>query len=306
MVRKTILIPAYNASSTIGKTLLSVQQSLNTNLEIDRIYIADDFSTDETISICKNIWTHQETKMEILTAPHNRGERGNINTAIQNLHLQYDWVFIIHADDLAKKDWLKVMCKSIDSGSDRLASISSSYDVLWEDGKIDVGEEGKGEICIEGNQKSIKDTLINGTWWHISGCAISLKVLFNSGGFHPQMPQYGDMEWILRMLSQGFQIIYIPKSLTIYRQISTSVSSTSFKKHRDVYEHANLIVHYIHLFSTKEIRKLYFKFNLQLAKRNVSSVLSGNFTRLIASLKMTAYLYKLFFVNRKTDIPFNK
>lgn len=306
MIKKTILIPSFNAAATIKETLLSVQESLLTELKINTLYIADDFSTDDTINICKSVWTHQETKMEILTAPHNRGERGNINAAIQSLQLEYDWVFIIHADDLAKKDWLKVMCTSIDKGSEKLASISSSYDVLWEDGKIDTGEDREGEICIEGNQKSIKDTLINGTWWHISGCAISLKILVNSGGFHPQMPQYGDMEWILRILNQGFQITYIPMSLTIYRQISSSVSSVSFKKHRDIYEHANLIIHYIQLFSAKEIRKLFFKFNLQLAKRNVSSVLSGDLTRLIASLKMTTYLYKLFFISKKPDIPFNQ
>ncbi len=305
MVKKTILIPAYNASSTIEDTLISVQKCLNSDLGIDQIFIADDFSTDETINICKNTWTHQDTKMEILTAPHNRGERGNINAAVQDLKSKYDWVFILHADDLAKEDWLKVMCESIDNQTDKLASISSSYDVLWEDGKVDPGENRDGEIRIESHEKTIKDTLQNGTWWHISGCAVSLQVLFNSGGFHPQMPQYGDMEWILRMLSQGYHINYIPKSLTVYRQISTSVSSTSFKKHRDIYEHANLIMHYIHLFNQKEIRKIYLKFNLQLAKRNVSSMLSGNFTRLRASLKMMVYLYKLFFISKTPDIPFN-
>ena len=116
------------------------------------------------------------------------------------------------------------------------------------------------------------------------------------------MPQYGDMEWILRILNMNYDIIYIPQALTVYRQHQTSVSSNSFKKHLDIYELANLIVYYKNLFNRWDFFKFYTKLNKQLIRRNVRSLINKDVKRLQLSLKMTAYLTNLFFINRRPDI----
>jgi len=304
MIRTTILVPTYNAEKTISETLKSVEKYLKTKHNIATVYIADDCSADLTLSKCKETWRHESTELIILNSDTNLGERGNVNRAIAKLKNNYDWVLLLHADDLAKHNWLDEMCATIERAASNIASISSSYDVLHLNNKIEYGENQNTTTIIEGNQKSIKDTLITGTWWHISGCAINLRLFLLSGGFHNQMPQYGDMEWVLRTFDLGFGIMYISKSLTIYRQIDSSVSSKSFKTHIDIYEFANLIINYQNLFSKAELRKIYFKFNKQLFNRNIRALINRDGQRLKSSVKMSAYLFKLFFFAKESKINF--
>ncbi|RZK42871.1 MAG: glycosyltransferase family 2 protein [Pedobacter sp.] len=303
MKSKIILVPTYNASATIRETLNSIQASIGKQSLIEKVYIADDFSTDDTLDICLATWTHQ-TEMTILTATKNRGERENINAAVKLLKDRYEWLLILHADDIAKENWVSTMCEAIDQGDENLASVCSSYDVLWEDGSIEPGEDKEKNILVKGDDETIRNTLRKGTWWHISGCAISIKALEDSGGFHSQMPQYGDMEWLLRILQKKLVVQYIPRSLTLYRQASTSVSSKSFRKHRDIYEHANLVIGYRNFLSKTDLRELFFRFYIQLSKRIGSSILKGDLSRLISSIKMMLYLAKLFLITQKPNIPY--
>lgn len=302
MTRITILVPTYNAASTISETLNSVQNNLDNACYIDHIYIADDSSTDNTIDLCKEVWKRSNVKMTIIEAKSNVGERANINRAVLALDNKYDWLLLIHADDLAKNNWLEEMCGAIMNSSDEVASISSSYDVLKENGSIEVGEDRNELSKITGDRSSIKETLLNGTWWHISGCAIKISVLKNSGGFNKNLPQYGDMEWLLRIMSTGYSIIYLPKSLTTYRQLETSISSISFKIHRDLFELANLVIAYKSLFTFIEMFKFYCSMIYSLFRRIVKSILSLNFLRLKNAIILLLRLTNLYFIKRKPAI----
>ena len=305
MIRTTILIPTYNAGKTISETLKSVDKYLKTKHNISAVYIADDCSSDLTLSKCKETWGHKSTELIILNSDVNLGERGNVNRALVKLKNNYDWILLLHADDLAKQNWLDEMCLAIERATPNIASISSSYDVLHVN-KIDRGEDENTTSFIEGNQSSIKDTLNSGTWWHISGCAINLRIFFISGGFNNQMPQYGDMEWILRVFNLGYGIMYISKSLTMYRQIDGSVSSRSFKTHTDIFEYSNLVINYQHLFNKVEMTKIYLMFNKQLFKRNIKALINRDVKRFKSSIRMTCYLFRLFIVTKKPDINFSE
>ena len=50
------------------------------------------------------------------------------------------------------------------------------------------------------------------------------------------MPQLGDFEWLLRCLSKGFDIYYLPRTTMLYRQHARSVSTRSFALARDLDE----------------------------------------------------------------------
>ncbi|RZL28880.1 MAG: glycosyltransferase family 2 protein [Pedobacter sp.] len=306
MLRKTIIVPTYNAANTIEETLISIQENNPSLYNISEVFIADDFSIDETIDVSTKSWTDKKTNIRIVKSDLNQGERGNLNRIIKSIKNDYDWILILHADDLAKANWLKEMCYAIDESDETIASISSSYDVFWEDGRIEPGEEKLNSTTITGDKNAIRNTLKSGTWWHISGCAIKLSLFEATGGFNEEMPQFGDMEWILKVFNSGLSITYVPKCLTLYRQLSSSVSSNSFKKHQDIFEHANLVIYYSKLFSSRQLINFYLKFNLQLFKRNIRSVLSGNFLRLRLSIMMTLYLTKIFGFTHTPTISFNE
>ncbi len=302
MIKITILIPAYNAAKTIKDTIDSVQNVINSNQFITTVYLADDCSTDDTIEIATMAWKNRKTSITVLTSERNNGEWNNVNRCLPILTVEYDWILLLHADDIANENWLDEMIDRIVPSTKKIASICSSYHVLHIDGKIDKGEEKAGINIVNGGGESIRDTLKSGTWWHVSGCALNCEYLRIYGFFLGNMRQYSDMEFLLRMLSNEYMIEYIPRPLTTYRQMNTSVSAVSFRNHTDVYEFANLIIYYHRLFSKRELINIYFKFNRQLFQRSISAIKNRNWKRLKTAIKMLYYLYGLFFITKEPSI----
>ncbi len=300
MPKISIVIPTYNAEKTIEATLQSIKENENLNDFICTIYIADDHSKDNTLEICEKFSIHMQTPVEILPAKRNLGERGNLNRLIQTPFIVNDWMLLIHADDLAKPNWVKTMCAYIYEHPE-YASVCSSYDVLYDNGKIIAGDNTNQNEIIEGNTRSINSTLVKGTWWHISGCAINLKVWKKSGLFNKNMPQYGDMEWLLRILNQGETVMYIAQLLTLYRQSEQSVSSNSFKTHQDIFEYSNLVIHYQNLVPNEAKHQLFLRFQKDLTKRFLKSLIKGNWKRAFSALNRILYLINLFIFIKKPD-----
>lgn len=242
-----ILIPAYNAAATIVATIESIQAQPVGLDSIHSIYIADDASSDETVAIARHAWKRTLPRLHVLESSHNRGERINSNQALTALKNNgIEWVLILHADDLAKPTWLEMMLARIDTCASDVGSICSSWDTSWEDGRIEPGEDDpiRSIVYVKGSDATVCHTLLQGCWWHLSGCAIRLHSFETIGGFHPQLPQMGDWEWLLRCLKDGWTIAYIPQTLLIYRQHNTSVSAQSFRIDRDIRERLLIIRRY--------------------------------------------------------------
>ena len=75
-------ITTYNSANTIVETLQSAYQQTYDNIEL---VISDDYSTDDTVSICKK-WLkengHRFVNTRIVTAPVNTGTSSNCNRLI--------------------------------------------------------------------------------------------------------------------------------------------------------------------------------------------------------------------------------
>ncbi|HEU0126161.1 MAG TPA: glycosyltransferase family A protein, partial [Flavobacterium sp.] len=154
-----ILIPTYNASKTVKQTLISVQQNIHENNHLNTVAIVcDDNSQDNTLEIVENSWYLHRSLLEIIPSNKNQGERENINRILKNVENNYDWFYIIHADDIAKEDWLSTIYHYSLLYKDA-ASIATSYDVLHLDGSIEIGENKEEVTMIRGNLTSIKSTL---------------------------------------------------------------------------------------------------------------------------------------------------
>lgn len=236
-----ILIPAYNGASTIGETLASILNQSSAGLaSVAKVVIADDGSTDDTRSVVLQHWREDAPVLEVWPAERNRGERATVNAAFQRLLNEgHDWCFVLHADDVAKPHWLESFVPLLsDDGQQPRVSVCSSWDNWYPGVRTDPGhdEPGAQPGIIAGTDDASARTLRVGCWWHFSGCAMQLQRFFDVGAFREDMPQFGDLEWLIRCGFAGKEIVYLPRPLISYRCHAANVSSTSFATNRDIKE----------------------------------------------------------------------
>lgn len=242
MIRKyPILIPAYNAASTIGETLASILNQSSLGLaSVAKVVIADDGSTDDTRSVVRQHWHEDAPLLEVWQAERNRGERPTVNAAFQRLLDEgHDWCFVLHADDVAKPHWLESFVPLLSAeGQQPRVSVCSSWDNWYPGIRTDPGhdEPGAPPGIIAGTDDASARTLRVGCWWHFSGCAMQLPQFFEVGAFREDMPQFGDLEWLIRCGFSGKEVAYLPRALISYRCHTANVSSTSFATNRDIKE----------------------------------------------------------------------
>lgn len=286
MNRVGILIPAYNAADTIANTLTSLRRQVSGLERVQAVYLADDGSTDSTISVAHRYW-EGPPPLVTLQSSVNSGERANCNRAISAIRNCLDWILLLHADDLAKPAWLSLMLDAIDRCGPEVASICSSWDTLLPDGSIIEGEDDpkRPPALVTGTVSSVRDTLLRGCWWHISGCAIRLSAFDQIGEFDPSLPQLGDWEWILRCLYSGWSVLYLPRTLILYRQHIGSVSSESFQRDRDIIESLSIVQKYCGLLKPSELAQFHLRRIWFLLRRSARAAQRCQLYRCVARVR---------------------
>jgi GT2 family glycosyltransferase len=277
-VSAAIVIPAFNAAATIGETLRAVQACSGV-AKLGGVFVCDDASTDNTPKLAADAWIGRP-KLTILQNTQRLGERRTVNAAFERLRKNYEWIFILHADDVVKKNWLDLYFERIKAAKPRVASICSSYDGWYpEDKRIEPGEDdfNRDLEIVRGARESVLGTLRVGCWWHISGCAINVERFFEIGGFQPHMAQLGDFEWLLRCLKLGYDIEYIPRTTMLYRIHSASVSSNSFRRGHDLIERLELLRTYCdeNYLTRRECRAMGLRVVYTALKRTVKQLAAG-------------------------------
>jgi glycosyltransferase involved in cell wall biosynthesis len=240
-VSAAIVIPAFNAAATIAETLHAVQACPGV-AKLGGVFVCDDASTDKTCELAADAWSGMP-KLTIFQNERRLGERGTVNAAFKRLRDHYEWIFILHADDVVKENWLDLYFRRIRAAGPLVASICSSYDCWYPvTRRIEPGQDdfSRDLEIIRGARESVLGTLKSGCWWHISGCAIRVERFFEIGEFRPHMVQLGDYEWLLRCLKLGYDIEYIPRTTMLYRTHSGSVSSNAFRSGKDLIERLEL------------------------------------------------------------------
>jgi GT2 family glycosyltransferase len=256
-VSAAIVIPAFNAAATIVETLRAVQACPGIE-RVGGVFVCDDASTDDTTKLAANTWT-SIPQLTILQNAKRLGQHGTVNAAFEQLRKRYEWIFILHADDVVKENWLDLYFQRIKAAESRVASICSSYDCWYP--VIDKIDPGQNDLSrdleiVRGTREAVIDTLKAGCWWHISGCAIRIERFFEIGGFRPQLDYMADFDWLLRCLKFGYHIEYIPRTTMLYRMHLATVSSKSFGRGQDLIDWLEILKSYCDegYFSKRELR----------------------------------------------------
>src|SRR5262249_44515801 len=135
-----LVIPAFNAAATIVETLRAVQACPGVT-KLGGVFVCDDASTDDTCRLAADAWSGMP-KLTILQNAQRLGEGRTVNGAFERLRRDYEWIFILHADDVVKENWLDLYFQRIKAAEPRVASICSSYDGWYPEAKrIEPGED---------------------------------------------------------------------------------------------------------------------------------------------------------------------
>lgn len=105
--RATVIIPAYNASSSIEECLASVLQQTERNIEV---IVVDDGSTDDTMAKLEAIAQHDSRVVAL--SQQNGGGGAARNRALAEA--QGDYLFFLDADDLFRPTMVEAMCAALD------------------------------------------------------------------------------------------------------------------------------------------------------------------------------------------------
>jgi len=281
--RLLIIIPNYNGGPWIAETLDSLTKQTHP-FNLTTVVVADDGSTDDSVSIAFS-YTEAFPAFQLLRRPHNIGQWPNLNESLQSLAQEFDWVLILHSDDLAKPDWLADFVQTIDLSAPDIGSICCSWDEF--DTQISIPGEHRPDaapVRVDATRASVANSMMRGCWWHISGCAIRVRALQEIGPFNPTFSHMADFEWLLRCLSSGWSVLYLPRTLIRYRRHNNSVSSLALGCDRDLIEFNDLLHQMRSYLTFGQIvlkRLCLVKYALRRAFRGL---INGNWSRTQSSL----------------------
>ena len=272
-----LIIPAHNRADAIAQTLESLKQQHGGLDSIAAVYVADDCSTDNTSAVAVHAWGAATPPIVSLRSPRNLGTYGNVNHALDQVMDRHDWILFLHDDDIARFDWIARVTERIRQCSSAVATICSSWDVLYDRGIAEVGEDDPMRTVevVASSEAAVRSTLLRGCWWHFSGAAVRVDTLRTVGLFDEELPQCADWDWLLRCLTRGWNVEYIPRALIRYREHPASMSSRSFQTHRDLVETLMLTNRYGACLQRTDILKIHRKLGTYAGRRAARAVLQA-------------------------------
>ena len=288
MNRVAVLILSYNDAATVAECVRSVVQQRRQH-ELAAILLADDASRDDTVSRAHA--AAGDTKLHVLPTPHNFGPWPNLNRSLHYAATLADWVLILHADDIAKEGWLDALWSRIDRCADDVATISTSWDMLFGDDVHHTGENDGDEVrIIPGSRAAVHDTLLNGCWWKISGAAVRTRAFEEIGDFDSSVPQCADWDWTMRALDKGWSIEYIPRVHTIYRQHAATMSTSALRNDIDIRDAITVLDRFGHTLGKRELIGYHAQRGKYALRRLARGLLKADARRVGVSLRTMAML----------------
>ncbi|MGR6117769.1 glycosyltransferase family 2 protein [Aeribacillus composti] len=208
----SIIIPTHNSEKYIGDTLNSVLSQTYRNIEV---LVVDDASTDNTISIIKNI-SNLDDRVKIIQLKVNSGAAVARNTGIKNATGRF--IAFIDADDLWKKDKLEKQINFMLKND--IAFSFTDYELI--DYK---GESLKKRIRMP--KKINYNGLLKNTI--IQTCTVILDTKKISRIEMPNLRRGQDFATWLSILKEVQYAYALNESLAYYRRTPGSLSSNKFK-----------------------------------------------------------------------------
>lgn len=214
--RFSVVVPAYNAESTLAETLEAIIGQGFTDWEC---VVVDDGSTDGTLALAETM-AEREPRFRVVHQ-RNLGSAGAYNTGVAAAGA--DWVCICSADDVLLSNHLEAMSAAVDEHPEcDIVSCNGYY--LQPDGNrvlVYTGQE-----AAESRSWSLED-VFRACFFSVGACY--RRALFEKLGGYP-VDAYGeDYIFWMRAIASGAKHLYIPEVLALHR-ISGSQKSANLRR----------------------------------------------------------------------------
>jgi glycosyltransferase involved in cell wall biosynthesis len=209
--RTAIVVPCYNAGSTIAATL---ESALAQNVPIEVIVI-DDGSSDNSLAVARAF----EPAVRVLTGP-NRGVSAARNKGISETTAE--WIVFLDADDLLEPETLKQRLQVVKS---------SNADVVICDW-VDILDDGGGQLTT-GAHHSIDWPALEtnaelatavDVWATTAAILYRRSIVDKIGGFRPDLPIIQDARFLFDAAYHGARFVHSAHIGARYRIVSGSLS----------------------------------------------------------------------------------
>jgi glycosyltransferase involved in cell wall biosynthesis len=201
----SVVMPAYNSEKFIGEAIESILQQTFTQFEFN---IVDDGSTDRTAEIIDS-YVSKDSRIKFIRSGH-KGVSYAINLGVE--HAKYDWIAIMHADDVALPHRLEKQIMAARLNPRVIAWGSYSYHINQYGKILGLAKSGVSteEEFLEYVSRGELIQVIHPTAF------IRKQALLSVGGYDPSFLSCEDVELFDRLSTQG-PILALPEVLVLYR-----------------------------------------------------------------------------------------
>lgn len=201
----SVIIPVYNASKFLSKTLDSV---INQTLPSDEIIIIDDGSTDNSLDIIEK-FKNKHATVKVYTQK-NSGPSVTRNRGVE--YANYEWVCFVDADDLLHPQRLEIAMNF----SNNCDAVICDFKRFRDKEDIVVENYDKNSIESLGIEESNLSVLLWG--YGLPRMLMKKSVYELVGGLDTDLIHNEDHELHFRMLIEGAKFKKINIPLYYYRQ----------------------------------------------------------------------------------------
>jgi glycosyltransferase involved in cell wall biosynthesis len=277
----SVIMPAYNASSTIDSAIRSI---LNQTYKDWELIVIDDGSTDNTADLIQS-FNHPGI---LLIKQENQGQSGARNTGIDSSKGEY--IAFLDADDLWEEDKLREQIDCFKKAKHELGFVHTGYR------EFDDKKEYKPKPLRFVRKKQLKgfvfDDLVIHNFVGVLTVMIPRKILDEVGVFDKSLINSPDWDLWLR-ITRKYPVDYVDKSLARYR-----LNPHGLSKNYESYEKNLWMLLERHLL-TEELPEGRRKRGLWLYYRHMTHgfARNGNFKKSFENLRKTCKTRPLTFLN---------
>lgn len=216
----SVIMPAYNSASFVQEAIESILRQTYTQLEL---IVVDDGSSDATFSIASS-YVIRDPRVRVIQSDHGGPSRA-LNTGIQ--HARYDWVAIMHSDDVSLPFRLERQIKAAHGNPKVVAWGAYTYH-LSSGGKI-LGLSKTGPSTEE----EFRGLRCRGQLLTLSHPTAFLRkeIVRAAGGYDPRFDCAEDLDLFNRMSVYG-PILVLPEPLLLYRIHGSSNTMARFSREK--------------------------------------------------------------------------
>lgn len=212
----SVVMPAYNSSRFIREAIVSVLSQTDPDFEL---IVIDDGSTDDTLNIACS-FAKRDSRVRVIEAEHG-GISKALNLGIQNA--KYDWIAIMHADDVALPHRLEKQVNATRSNPAVVVWGAYAYHINSKGKILSVSRTGPTteEEFYKLRNSGQSVLVIHPTSF------LKKEIALKVGGYDSRFDCCEDLEFFDRMAAFG-PILALPEPLLLYRIHSASIAMEKF------------------------------------------------------------------------------